>query len=149
MSNVYPIWWNTTVTVYNKYVDTQTKVVTWFRTKIDGAFWKYAGNKVTVGTVTLESNNIVCRIRKDDRFLEKYQWQQLPNDQMPNYFTLGTGDIIVKGDVTDEIDEYTSGKRSSDFIKKYKALQGCMEIQQVAIDTGVGRCAEHYYVTGE
>ena len=68
---------------------------------------------------------------------------------MGDYFTLGTGDIIVKGAVTDEIDEYTSGKRSSDFIKKYKALQGCMEIQHFSIDTGIGRCAEHYYVTGE
>ena len=149
MSNIYPQWWDATLTIYNRYTDSQTQVVTWHRTVVEGAFWKYAGNKVTVGDVTLESNSIVCRIRKDDRFLEKYQWVQLPNDRMGDHFTLGTGDIIVKGEITDEIDEYTSGKRSSDFIKKYKALQGCMEIQQMANNTGTGRGMEHYYVTGE
>lgn len=149
MSNVYPIWWDTTITIFNKYTDPQTRVVTWYKQVIPGAFWKYAGNKISINEITLDSNTIVCRIRKDDRFLEKYQWINLPNDSMKDYFTLGTGDIIVKGEVEDEIDEYTSGKRSTDLVKKYKNLQGCMEIQKVAIDTGEGRCMEHYYVVGE
>lgn len=149
MSNVYPIWWDTTITVFNKYTDPQTRVVSWYKQVIPGAFWKDAGNKISINEITLDSNSIVCRIRKDDRFLEKYQWINLPNDSMKEYFTLGTGDIIVKEEVNDEVDEYTAGKRSTDLIKKYKGLQGCMEIQKVAIDVGAGRCMEHYYVVGE
>ena len=146
--NNYPSWWDTTVTIYNRYEDPQTNIVSWFRKVISGAFWKYSGNKITVGNTVLETKDIICRLRKDDDFLEKHQWLALPNDQMSQYFTLAEGDIIVKGEVTDVIDEYTSGKRSSDLKKKYKALQGCLEIQVWANNTGGGRGNEHYYVKG-
>lgn len=148
MNNIYPPWWDTTITVYNKYEDPQTHVITWFRNVIEGAFWKYTGNKVTVGKVTLETNTTVCRIRKDDRFLERHEWLNKPNDLMGNYFTLGVGDIIVKGEVDDTINEYTSGTRSNDLEKKYKNLQGCIRIEEVNIDTGTFRGPEHYLVTG-
>lgn len=146
--NNYPVWWDTTITVFNKFQDSQTQVVTWFRTVIPNCFWKYVGNKVTVNNVVLETNNIICRIPKDDRFLEKHLWINKPNDMMGRYFTLSPGDIIVKGEVTDDINEYRSGYRSSDVLKKYKGLQGCMEIQEATVNTGIGRCNEHYFVKG-
>lgn len=148
MNELYPEWWDTTITIFNKFKDPQTKVVRWYKTVVTGAFWKYVGDKVTIGQTVLETNNIICRIRKDSRFLEKYQWEQKPNDQMSNYFTLGNGDIIVKGTVEDDINEYQSGSRSTDLIAKYKKLQGCMSIEEVAINTGIGRCNEHYLVKG-
>lgn len=146
--NNYPSWWNTTITVYNKFVDVQTQVITWYRTVIDGCFWKDTGNKVTINNVVLETNNIICRIRKDDKFLERYEWEALPNDLMNNYFTLSPGDIIVKGSVNDIINEYVSGKRATDLLKKYKAVFGCMEVQAMSNNTGGGRGNEHYYVIG-
>lgn len=147
MSN-YPIWWDTTITIYNKYEDAQTQLVRWYRSVVSSCFWKYTGDKITIGQTVLETDNIICRIPKSDKFLEKYQWIAQPNDKMAEYFTLGAGDIIVKGEVDDDIDEYTSGSRSSDLVSKYKALQGCMEIQEVAINTGIGRNNEHYFVKG-
>jgi hypothetical protein len=148
MNNLYPEWWNTTITVFNKFTDPQTKVVRWYKTVVNGAFWKYVGDKIMIGKTVLETNNTICRIRKDIRFLEKYQWLQKPNDEMSNYFTLAKGDILIKGEVDDEIDEYTAGKRSNDIIAKYKQLQGCMTIEEIAINVGAGRCNEHYYVKG-
>ena len=148
MNDVYPEWWETTVTIFNKFKDPHTKVVRWYKTVVEGVFWKYVGDKVTIGKTVLETNNIICRIRKDEKFLEKYQWVQMPNDEMENYFTLGKGDIIVKGEVDDVIDEYETGKRSTDLIAKYKELQGCMSIEEIAINVGAGRCNEHYYVKG-
>ena len=149
MSNVYPKWWATTVTLYNKTEDKQTHVVTWHRHVVDGVFWKYAGDKVTIQNVTIDTNNIVCRLRRDDEhFREAYLWEALPNDEKSNFYTLQGGDIIVKGEVDEEIDEYTSGHRSTDFLQKYKALQGCMQIEQVAINVGPGRGQEHYYTKG-
>lgn len=145
----YPIWWDTTLTVYNQYKDPITRLITWTRTVINGCFWKYTGNKVTVGDVELQTNTTICRIPKDDRFLERYLWEALPNDQKSNFFTLSPADIIVKGEVTEEIDERTSGHRSTDFIAKYKKLQGCIEIQSWANNTGKGRNDKHYYVAGE
>ena len=148
MSN-YPIWWDTTVTIYNRYEDAQTNLVSWMRTVVTGCFWKYSGDKVSVGNVVLDTKSVICRIRKNPNFMEKYQWQQLPNDEMPNYFTIGLGDIIVKGAVTDEINEYTSGSRSSDLLEKYRNLQGCMEVEDFSINTGIGRNNEHYLTRGK
>lgn len=148
MNNIYPPWWETTITLYNRYEDPQTHVVRWFRHVINGAFWKYTGNKVVVNKVTLETDDTTCRIRKDDKFLERHLWLNKPNDEMENYFTLGVGDIIIKGEVSDIIDEYTSGLRSNDLEKKYKNLQGCIRVKEVAINVGSSRCSEHYFVKG-
>lgn len=147
MSN-YPDWWADTITIYNRVEDVQTQVVKWYRHVVNNCFWKNVGNKVHIGDVTLETNDIICRIPKSDEFLEKYKWLNIPNDHMEDYFTLGEGDIIIKGEVDDEINEYEKGKRSSDLIAKYKKLQGCMEIQQVANNTGTGLPIEHYHVRG-
>lgn len=148
MSNLYPQWWNTTVTIFNKYEDTQTNIITWYKHTVNGCFWKYTGDKVQVGEVVLETNNTICRVPENDAFLERYQWEQLPNDRMADYFTLSPGDIVVKGSVDDTIDEYQKGHRSSDVIAKYKKLQGCMEVEEVAINVGGGRNNPHYYVKG-
>lgn len=147
--NSYPIWWDTDLTIYNKFTDPQTQLIKWYRTVLTNCFWKYVGDKVSVGNTILETNDIICRIPQNNKFKEKYEWLNTPNDLMSNYFTLSNGDIIVKGNVADEIDEYKSGKRSTDLIAKYKELQGCMEIQQTALNTGIGRCNPHYYVKGE
>lgn len=147
MSN-YPIWWETTLTIYNKFEDPQTHVITWFRSIVTDCFWRYVGDKVNINDTVLETNNIISRIPKDSRFLEKHVWVTKPNDEMGNYFTLAPGDIIIKGEVEDNVNEYTAGRRSSDLLAKYKALQGCMEIQEVAINTGRGRNNEHYFVKG-
>lgn len=148
MNELYPEWWDTTITVYNKFTDPQTKIVRWYKTVVEGVFWKYVGDKINIGRTVLETNNTICRIKKDSRFLEKHLWLQQPNDRMSDYFTLGVGDILVKGEVDDEIDEYQAGKRSNDLLAKYKELQGCISIQEVAINVGNGRALEHYYVKG-
>ena len=144
----YPIWWDTTLTVYNKFEDPQTQVISWYRTVIDNCFWKYTGDKINIGETVLETNNIICRIPENDLFIEKYEWIQLPNDKKSQYFTLGAGDVIIKGEVDDIVNEYLSGHRSSDLVAKYKNLQGCMEVQQITLNTGVGRNNPHYFVKG-
>ena len=146
--NSFGSWWDTTITIYNKYTDAQTQLVTWHRHVVNNCFWKYSGTKVTINNVVLDTKDIICRIPVNDAFLEKHEWAAVPNDQMSNYFTLGQGDIIVKGEVDDVINEYQSGSRSSDLKSKYKALQGCMEIQEWSNNTGGGRGNEHYYARG-
>lgn len=146
--NSYPVWWDRTVTVYNKYEDKQTQLITWHRHTLSDCFWKYVGEKVSVGSTVLETNNIICRIPKNDNFLEKYKWINIPTNEMDRYFTISAGDIIVNGEVDDDINEYQSGKRSTDILAKYKELQGCMVVEDFAINVGSGRCNEHYYVRG-
>lgn len=149
MINVYPVWWDKTLTIFNKYEDRTTNQIFWFKHVVNNAFWKEAGNKITINNVELGTNEIICRIRKDSTFLENYQWAELTTEEKSSHFTLNEGDIIVKGEVTDNINEYESGHRSTDLLGKYKALQGCLKISQFVINVGKGRCNEHYYVEGE
>lgn len=144
---MYPIWWEDTITIYNKYEDKQTQLVTWYRHVISNCFWKASNNKITINDTVIDSSNIICRIPKQENFIEKFDWEQMPNDLMGNYFTLGQGDIIIKGEIDFIIDEYTKGRRSTDLLSRYKS-KGCLEIEQFSINTGRGRCNEHYYVSG-
>lgn len=146
--NNYPVWWDQDLTIYNRYEDPTTQLVTWYSHTVSNCFWKYLRDVLKVDEVTLETNKTICRIPKDIAFKERHEWINITNDTMGNYWTLGVGDIIVRGAVTDEINEYLSGHRSSDLIAKYKELQGCLQIEAVAINIGPGRCNEHYYVSG-
>ena len=146
--NNYPIWWDTTVTIYNKFTDPLTQVVSWYKTTVTNTFWKYIYDKATIGETVLESNKIICRIREDSRYTDKYLWNALSAENKAKHFTLGQGDIIIKGDVSDTINEYEKGKRSTDLIEKYKELQGCLEIQVVHDNTGIGRGNPHYLAQG-
>ena len=145
----YPVWWDTTVTVYNKSVDAQTDMIRWYRNVITDCFWKMAGNEVTIGETVLDSKSIICRVPKDDRFLEKQEWIKKPNDEKDDYFTFAPGDIIIKGECEEEIDEYTKGHRSTDLLGKYREYQACMEITEYSNNTGIGRNNEHYFVRGK
>jgi len=145
----YPIWWEDTITIYNKYTDAQTNVVRWYRNVVNDCFWKLTGAQISVGDTVLDSKAITCRIPKDSRFLEKQQWVEQPNDTKANFFTLAPGDIIVKGECLDEIDEYTKGHRSTDLLGKYRQYQACMEITEYSNNTGKGRNKEHYLARGK
>lgn len=146
--NNYPSWWDQTVTVYNRYEDPTTHAVTWFKNTISGCFWKHSEDKVLIGSTKVESCQTVCRVRKSDKFMRRYLWEQLSAAEKSNFFTFGPDDIIVLGEVSDTIDEYTSGRRSSDLLTKYKKLQGCMVVEFCAENVGGGRGNEHYRVSG-
>lgn len=143
----YPRWWDTTITVYNKFTDPITSLITWHRTVINGCFIKAANNKVTVGQTVLETNNIIIRIPEQPNYKEYGEWVQLPNDQMSGYFTLHQGAIIVKGEVSDTINEYTTSIRSSDILNKYKEYGTCLVVSTWQDNTG--RPQPHYFVSGE
>lgn len=145
----YPVWWDATVTIYNKYTDPNTQVVTWYRTVVTDCFWNLQGTRVSIGEVVLDSKSVLCRIPKDDKFLVRKDWNALPADQKSNYFTLGQGDILAKGKVLDTINEYQSGHHSTDFLSKYGEYQQCMEVADCSDNTGVGRNNEHYLARGK
>lgn len=142
----YPEWWNTTITVYNKHEDPASRKIAWHKYVVHNCFWKYTGNKIVVGETALETNTTMCRIPVHRAYLEPYQWDSAEDKSA--YFTLSPGDILVKGEVEDIVDEYVSGQRSSDLLAKYKKLQGCMTIERSAVNAGQGRGSEHYYVRG-
>lgn len=145
----YPCWWNTQITLYNRHEDMSNHIVTWHKTVISDCFFKSANNKVTIGQTEIETNNIIIRIPFNDKFKNYSDWIKLSDDEREEYFTLHQGDIIIKSAVEDEIDECTKGKRSTDFLAKYKETGECFVVKSWQDNTGAGRCAPHYYVSGE
>ena len=147
----YPSWWNTTLTIYNQFIDPTTEVISWFRTVITNCFWKYSGERVLINDVEVNTSTVICRIPESITYLSKYLWEQLPNDQKSSKFTVGRDDIIVLGEVDDEIDEYSRGLgiKSTDLLSKYSRLQGCMKVNVVVENIGGGRNNPHYYVAGD
>lgn len=141
--NNYPEWWNETITVYNKFVDPETDMITWNRTVIPDCFWKEAGVKVVVGSTVIDTNSVICRIRVNENFIGAGEWGKTTPEQRSEHFTLQPGDIIVKGEIEDTIDEYTSGQRATDLLEKYV---NCLTIDTVTVNVGGGRGDEHYLV---
>lgn len=146
--NNYPSWWNTTITLFNKYEDPTTQLISWYKTTIEGCFWSNIHDQVKIGKTVLETDGVICRIRKDEKYLDLENWLALPTDMKDSYFTLGPQDIIIKGEVDDVINEYQSGSRSTDILAKYQRFQRCIEVKQFMDNTGGERGNEHYYVKG-
>ena len=144
----YPTWWDTTITVYSKHTDAATSIVNWHRVAIDNCFWKRVGSKTTIMDMQVDTESITCRIPKNSNFVEPFNWIDMADSELTDMFTLQQGDIIIKGECDFEIDEYKSGKRSTDLIAKYRKIQGCMEIKDVALNTMTGMLNPHYNVRG-
>ncbi len=140
------MFWNKTITLYNKYEDELTGVIKWYRHKLEKCFVKTTNNKANVGNVQLQTDDNIIRIPFQRKYLTPYEWVELPNNVKGNYMTLQGGDLIFLGNVEQEIDEYTSGQRSTDLIKKYSVL-GSVFINSVNINTDLP--GPHYFVRGE
>lgn len=145
MSN-YPSWWSTTITLYNKYTNTETQEVRWKRTVLTNCFITVSRELTTLnnGASQAYRNVIVCRIPKNTKYVDAYSWSI--DVAQTSKFTLQDGDIIVKGKVTDEIDEYTKGSRATDLVDKYKA-KGVFRIGMIQDNSDSVRNLPHYYVT--
>ena len=140
------MFWNRTITLYNKHEDELTGVIKWYRHTLSDCFYKGTNNTVNVGGVQLQTDDTVVRILEKPNYLPPYKWLQLPNDEKNKAFTLKSGDLIFLGDITEEIDEYSKGKRSTDIIQKYSAI-GSMFIKSV--NTNDFMPGAHYLVRGE
>ncbi len=149
--NDYPVWWENTLTIYNKHIDASKKV-TWYRSVVNNCFWKHTASAALLSnsimsyhTIRFDDNAVICRIPKDDNFLPKKDWDNSDHTK----FTLAPGDIVVNGIADFEIDEYTAGKRSTDFLQARKTDGDAITISTVEINVGTGKGCEHYRIVGE
>lgn len=148
------MWWDKTITIYNKRIDAETQKVSWYKSIVENCFWKYENNKINIGQgyqgkIVLETKDVICRIPATDRFVDRRGWEALKDNEIQEYFTLNNGDIIILGEVDDVIDDYTKGSRSTDIVAKYKELNECIEVDTYIVNTWTGCGVEHYRVVGK
>ena len=87
---VYPVWWESTITLFNRYEDPLTNLITWYRTVITDCFVKRANNRIIIGNTSIETGNKLVRIRENPNYVTYSKWIELPNDVQATKFTLST-----------------------------------------------------------
>lgn len=102
-SNIY----NQRVTILNKLKRadiTGGTVDIWQKFTVDNAVWyedsarNSGGNGVYIGTY------ITVLIPFNDAYMDYREWRHLPAEERAEKFTMSSGDYVVLGDVTEEID---------------------------------------------
>lgn len=101
----YPKWWNDTITVYNKYLDND-RIAKFQRKVITGCFYSTRLITNTQNGDILIPSNYGVRVRENKDYVSYMEWT--PNEE--GKFTFNAGDIIIKGNVEDEIDDGVRGK---------------------------------------
>lgn len=138
--------WDKTITLYNRFENTESGVVKWYRHVLTDCFVKHTKRlSNAVGVQKTSSENII-RIPEQSNYVSVFDWIMLSDDLKGDYITLQGGDLIVLGGVSDDIDELRKGLRSSDLIAKYKDI-GSLTVNSVNINTDLP--AAHYLVRGD
>lgn len=140
----YPHWWNETITLYNKYFD-EDGIARYKRKVLTGcSYGKDIYEEDANGIKKLISLNIL-RIRKNPDYLNWIKWNEIEDKDETEKFTLNMQDIVVIGEVEDEIDEDTKGLKANDLLEKYKT--NAFTIKDAKENVKVGLV--HYKVIGE
>lgn len=138
------MYWDKTITLFNRTEDNITGVVAWYKHVITNCFVKRTNTWVRVGSEKIQTDTNIVRIPYQINYLPPSQW--IASNDKGNYITLKPDDIIIIGEVDDTINEYVSGQRSNDIIAKYK-LDGVIKIKSVNENTFLPN--KHYLVMGE
>ena len=140
------MYWNKTITLYNRSEDPSTGVVSWYRHQIHNCFVKVTSSAIRSGDTQFMPKRCVIRIPRQSSFVPSHKWLSLPDKDKLNHLTLQTGDIVFLGKVDEIINEYSSGQRSSDLIAKH-SISGAFEIKSLSINIDLP--GAHYFVEGE
>ena len=100
---------NTTATIYNKGIDYETDEVVYNRTVIPSVHWEDGVSAAGKGKNHAEDRpvfvvidfNVASQMGK--QYLPAHQYAQLSTIEQSEYWTLAIGDILLKGNVADEI----------------------------------------------
>ena len=130
---------NSTITLYNRYTDRSgdKAYTTWHRTVLKECFFKTETVTQLNGNSLSMADSYICRIPEDDRFTEEYMG-------LEGSFTLKPEDVIVLGEVDDEISDF-KGKRIADLLQRYAGRS--FTVKSVSINTKLP-FARHYRAKG-
>lgn len=136
--------WIETITVYNKHNELDEngrKHSVWKRTVLTGCFWALSQNRNLTDTTTKrESNSVTVRVPFNSAYVPPADWDALANTG--KRFTLASGDIIVRGSVSDKIGD---GMSPAELLQKH-ARSGACTIQIVRENLIIH--PKHYSVVG-
>ena len=133
-----------TVTLYNRRRTTGAdgrQVETWVRHVLTGCSWVRTHERVRSDTEVGYTSSVTCRIPASDSYLPPDQWDAL--DDPSGKFTLAAGDVLVYGDVADEIGSELS---AAELVKRY-ARRGSIVVRS-ARNNSLNGILPHYAAKG-
>ena len=130
---------NTSVTVYNKYVDPSTRSEKFQRSTIAKALWESVSASVRAKMVNAPADTATIAIPFSEcaNYLQPKAWSQ----DKTGHWTLQDGDVIVRGTISDEITDLFT---ISDLYSKYDSI---LKISSVA-QMDQGSPNTHHYLIG-
>lgn len=128
-----------TITLYNRYTDKSSgrSVIHFKRTVLKNCYFGTETVKQINGNTLSQANNYICRIPQNDAYIDIYNGEE-------DRFTLKPGDIIVKGEVEEEIQD-VQGERVSDLLQKYNGTS--FTVRAVSDNTLLAD-SRHYRASG-
>jgi hypothetical protein len=148
----------TTITLYNKYIDKTTLKECYKKTIITkdslktGATWH--GEKLaTVSTTEAGKGSVniadIINIRipiinnfSDKTYISPKDWLRLTDSDRDKYFTFQTGDRIVKGECAYEFS-------NTNLITKLDAYDNAVSIMSIKINDYGSKSLQHYMIGGK
>lgn len=121
---------NTDITLYNKYYDIDNDCYMYQKTLIKNVDWQgkkaaRVSNNISSSTGMVVDDEYLIFIDKLDNYVSPKAFLRLSEEERVNYFTLATGDKIVKG----EIDfEYSTKHTLKDLEQEYDDVVTVMGI---------------------
>lgn len=101
---------NADLTIYAQWANPATQCMEYKRSCIEGVSW-YSQQKTNVVNNAIESADVYkIRIPEESvqlegkEYIAPEEYRVLTTDRVDSYWTIGTGDLFVKGIVTDEIE---------------------------------------------
>lgn len=148
---------NETVTIYNQVQGIDqiiNKAFTmWIRHVLTGCSWRSSMQTIRVDTINITSDNYIVQVPYSEMYVPYAEYAQMTAKEQEEHFTGNAGDILVRGEVTDEIKLFMAdGKVGQEGItvtklkEKYKGrILTVKDFQNNALD---GFPLKHYQFIG-
>lgn len=94
---------NSDITIYNMYYDKENDIDKYQRTVIRGVNWQGKRNATVSDKGLNRDDSILIFTDKLDNYVSPKRFAKLTEEERSKYFTFGTNDIIVKGNINFEI----------------------------------------------
>ena len=129
---------NTDITIYNKYYDPYNDMYKYQRTIIKGVNWLSKRNGTVSDKGLLIADSTLIFIDKLDNYISPKRFAKLQANEREEYFTLASGDKIVKGQAEFEVIG----------VKPYSINDLDLEFDDVVVIESVSELSDHFEVEG-
>lgn len=109
-----------TITIFNKLkAGDNDGAEVWYKTILKNCFFKVSTHVSQLDVQATLSSTYTARIPDNPNYINYQQWKSLGEESRGAFFTVSEGDIIVLGEIDDDITG-EPGETATEILRKYK-----------------------------